>query len=393
MTEKPTLGPIALAVLGAVTGTAALSVGMYLPAFPAIAAEFGVMGADIQVTMSTFLAGFAIGQLLYGPLSDGLGRRPVILTFLALYALASAACAMASGVDSLIWLRLMQGMAGASGSVLGRAVVADVYQGPRLAKALSTLMLILSVSPMAGPFLGSFVLDIWGWRAIFAVLAAYAGILCLVLAGFVPESLPRERRNSIRPFDIAQVFLANMRHRRAMGYVLCAGFAFAGMFAYISATPSLYIERYGLSPFVYAVFFATNVVGMSLTTLLNGRLAERVEKDRLLFFYTLVLLFGAGGLVVGAIFEWGGVWSLAIPLFFYVGSISAIAANSIVGTMQFFSRTAGSASSVFGLFQFSLGSLAGIIVAFFDDGSPLPMALVILACAVLSAASLRLTKP
>ncbi len=375
---------LAIPILGVMTGNAALSLDMYLPAFPTIAGDLGVGEADVQITMSTFLAGFAIGQAIYGPLSDRFGRRPVILIGLILYGLVSALCALSGQITDLVLLRALQGLAGASGSVLGRAVIRDVYEGPRLAKAMSLLMLVLTAGPMIAPLLGSVVLDFWGWRSIFWTLSAYAMLWSVLILLTIPETLAPERRSSIQPGPVAKAFAEVLSHKQAMGYTLTVALGFAGMFAYITATPFIYMDLYGVTPQEYAYFFAANVIAMAISTFVNGRLIGRVSSDTLLFVFTGILLVSSAMLIGAASTGIGGLWGLVIPLFFYVGSLSAIAANGIAGTLQFFGHIAGTASSVFGIFQFGFGSLAGWILASLSDGSPMPMAWVILACAILS---------
>lgn len=381
MSPPARLSLLAIPILGIMTGNAALSLDMYLPAFPAIAADLGVAQSDVQVTMSTFLAGFAIGQAFYGPLSDTFGRRPVILLSLLTYGAISALCALSLHIDDLILWRAMQGLAGASGSVLGRAVIRDVYDGPRLAKAMSMLMLVLTAAPMAAPLLGAWVLAVFDWRAVFWTLSAYAMVWTALIVLTIPETLSNDRRISIHPAAVARVFYSVLSHKRAMGYALTAALGFAGMFAYITATPFLYMDLYGVSPQGYALFFAANIGAMALSSFTNGRLSGTYSIDQLLGLFTWVILIASGVLAVTALTGWGGVWGLAVPLFFYVGSLSAMAANGISGTLQFFGHSAGTASSVFGVLQFGGGSLAGWMVAALNDGTPVPMAVLIGVCA------------
>ncbi len=378
------LSYLAIPILGVMTGNAALSLDMYLPAFPTIANDFGVGEADVQVTMSTFLAGFAIGQAVYGPLSDRFGRKPVILIGLVLYGLVSALCALGTQIDDLVTLRALQGLVGASGSVLGRAVIRDVYEGPRLAKAMSLLMLVLTAGPMIAPILGSAVLDLWGWRSIFWTLSAYAALWSVLIFIMIPETLPLDRRASIQTGAVARAFAEVLTHKQAMGYTLTVAFGFAGMFAYITATPFVYMDLYGITPQEYALFFAANIIAMALSTFINGRLIGRISSNMLMAIFTGILLVSAACLIGAAVTETAGLWGLVIPLFFYVGSLSAIAANGIAGTLQYFGHIAGTASSVFGIFQFGFGSLAGAILATFSNGTAMPMVWVILACACLS---------
>ncbi|MBL4615812.1 MAG: Bcr/CflA family multidrug efflux MFS transporter [Magnetovibrio sp.] len=383
----PRLSLLAIPILGIMTGNAALSLDMYLPAFPAIAQDFAIGEAGVQITMSTFLAGFAIGQAFYGPLSDTFGRRPVILVSLLIYGLISALCAMSGTIDDLIIMRALQGLAGASGSVLGRAVIRDVYDGPRLAKAMSMLMLVLTAAPMAAPMLGSVVLDLWHWRGIFWTLSAYACLWSMLIFITIPETLRVSRRVSIRPSAVMLAFAQVLGHKRAMGYTLTAGLGFAGMFVYLTATPFIYMEIFDISPRGYALFFAANIAAMATSTFINGRLVGRLGTDRMLGFFVGVLVVSSIVLLATGLSGFGGVWGLAVPLFFYVGSLSPVAANCITGTLQFFGHTAGTASSVFGVVQFGIGSVAGWVVSIMNDATPAPMVYLIIVCALLSACS------
>lgn len=384
---SPKLPPAAFPILGILSGIGALSIDGYLPAFPAIAHDLGVAESEVQLTLSVFLIGFSVGQAIHGPLSDALGRRPVILSGLAVYAIASILCAVSQSAEQMIAFRAIQALAAASGPVLGRAVLRDVYSGPRLAWAISMLMLILTLAPLLAPALGSLVLGVFGWRAIFVALALFAVIWCGLTMGLFPETLRPEQRLPLRPGAVAAAFVAVLRHRQAMGYVLCGGTAFAGMFAYITATPFVYSRDFGVSPGGYAALFALNILGMACVTYLNGRLVERLGSDRILAALTGVLVVAAATLLVDAVTGFGGLWGLVIPLLFYVGSISAVAANAISGAMKSFPHMAGTASSVFGVVQFGLGGIASWVVALAAGGSATLMAVVIFACAALSLTS------
>lgn len=372
-------------------GNAALSLDMYLPSFPNIAADFSVTEGDVQVTMSTFLLGFAIGQLFYGPISDSFGRRVVVLSSMAVYSMISALCASSASIGELANMRLLQGLAGAAGSVLGRAIIGDVYRGTELAKAMSMLMLVLTAAPMAAPLIGSFVLALAGWRAIFWTLAGYAMLWSFLILLFVPETLPQERRLPLKLSTIMRVFKDIILHKQAMGYILATSLGFAGMFAYIAATPFIYISFYGISPQQYALFFAVNVVGMSMSSVINRLLASTKTVRDMMSIWLVVLIASACVLLINSLIGVGGIWGLAIPLFFYVGCLSALAANGITGMLQHFGQTAGTASSVFGLMQFGSGSIACLIIALFSNGTPAPMGLIIFFCALLAIGIFRLT--
>ncbi|MEH6648848.1 MAG: Bcr/CflA family multidrug efflux MFS transporter [Motiliproteus sp.] len=385
-----TVGLLGFPLLGILSGIGALSIDMYLPAFPAIATELAVDSGEVELSLSVFLIGFALGQAIHGPLSDRFGRKPLILWGLLLYGLTSAACALSLDIDQLQWARLLQGLAGASGSVLARAVIRDLYQGESLARAMSWLMLIMTAAPMLAPLIGSLMLDAFGWRSIFWTLTGFAALWFLLIAWIIPETRAPGPGLSLRPVALLGAFSQVLGNGRAMGYALCGGFGFGGMFAYITGTPFIYINLFGVSPTGYALLFAANIAAMATGSLLNTRYLGRIGRDGMIRVLTGVMLFAAGLLVLDSATGLFGLWGLVIPLALYVGCLGALAANCISGTLDLFPKTAGTASSVFGVLQFGIGSLGGALVANLGDGTPLPMALVILTLALFSALSFRL---
>ena len=389
------LSPFSFAVVGILTGLGALSLDMYLPAFPAIADGLGTSESEVQLTLSIFLIGFASGQAIHGPLSDRFGRKPIILGGLFFYLLASIACALSDSIEKLQLARLFQGLAGASGSVLARAVIRDIYSGDQLAKAMSWLMLILTAGPMLAPTVGSLVLHWQGWQAIFWTLAAFALIWTVLVGIGVPESKPPEQKLSLKPAAIVAAFSSVLTHPQAIGFALCGGFAFGGMFAYIAGTPFIYMQLFDVTPQQYSGLFALNIIAMAIGSVVNGRLVPRVGRDKASLLWISLLVASAVFLAVVGFTQWGGLWALVIPLAFYIGTLGALAANCISGTLQFFPHISGTASSVFGVIQFGLGSFSGALLAQLNDGSALPMTLLILCFAVSALLSFLLlaTKP
>ncbi|OMH33590.1 Bcr/CflA family multidrug efflux MFS transporter [Motiliproteus sp. MSK22-1] len=389
------LSPFSFAVVGILAGLGALSLDMYLPAFPAIANSLQTSESEVQLTLSIFLIGFAAGQAIHGPLSDRFGRKPIILGGLFFYLLASIACALSDSIEQLQLARLCQGLAGASGSVLARSVIRDLYSGDELARAMSWLMLILTAGPMLAPSIGSLVLHWQGWQAIFWTLAGFA-LLWAVLVGIaVPESKQPEQKLSLRPAAIMAAFRSVLTHPQAIGFALCGGFAFGGMFAYIAGTPFIYMQLYDVTPQQYSGLFALNVIAMAVGSVINGRLVSALGRDKASLLWVMLLISSAVILAAAGLTQWGGLWALVIPLAFYIGTLGALAANCISGTLQFFPHISGTASSVFGVIQFGLGSFSGALLAYLNDGSALPMTLLILCFAISALLSFLLlaTKP
>lgn len=262
-----------LLLLSALVAFGPLSIDMYLPSLPAIAADLGASDAQVQRSISGFLVGFCVGMLFYGPLSDRFGRRPVLLAGIALYLFSSLACALADSPGQLVLLRVLQALGGGAASVLARAMVRDLYPLGEAARMLALMHMVTMLAPLAAPLLGGYLMLWAGWRALFVVLALFAG-LCLLAVWRVAESHPPERRGG----SLAQAFLAYGRllgDRRALGYVLCMGLAFAGMFAYISAAPFVFIEHFGVRAERFGWFFGLNILGVMLATWCSARLVRR----------------------------------------------------------------------------------------------------------------------
>ncbi len=377
-------------VLGALAAFGPMSVDMYLPSLPDIAAEFAAPTSSVQLTLSAFFLGFAAGQLVYGPLSDRFGRRPVLLAGIGLYVLTSAACALSAGIGFMIAARGLQALGGGAGTVVSRAIVRDLFAADRAAQVMSLMMLVMSVAPLVAPLLGGQLLYWLGWRAIFWVLAAFGAACLLAVARAIPETNPPQRRHPLPLAAVRGAYLRVLRHRQASGSILVGSLALAGMFAYISGTPFIYIEIFHVPPQLYGLLFGLNIVGMMGGAYLNSRLVTRLGSAFLLSLGTGIVC-GAGLLLLALAWTGtGGLLGIVVPLFFYVGALNLISANAIARTLQHFPHTAGTAAALFGAAQFTLGAVAGTLVGQLHNGTAVPMAAVIAACGVLSLAVERL---
>src|SRR6266702_6980044 len=257
-------------VLGALTAFGPMSIDMYLPAFPALTRHFHATEAQVQLTLTACLAGLALGQLLYGPVSDALGRRRPLYAGLAAYAAASALCVVAPSVTVLTGLRLVQGLGGAAGIVIARAVVRDLYSGVAAARFFSLLMLVTGLAPMLAPILGGLLLRFTSWRGVFIILAIIGTLLLLSAATSLGETLPPERRQSGGIRITLATFYRLLTNRSFIGYALPCGLAFAAMFAYISGSPFVLQTSYGISPQLFSIIFGTNAFGLVTAGLVNS---------------------------------------------------------------------------------------------------------------------------
>ncbi|MGL4408176.1 multidrug effflux MFS transporter [Zoogloea sp.] len=370
-----------LALLGALVAFGPLAIDLYLPALPAIAQGLGADIARVQLSVTVFLAGFCIGMLGYGPVSDHFGRRPVLLGGIALFVGASAVCALAPGVEVLIAARFFQALGGGAASVLARAVARDVYAPTEAIRMLSLMAMVTAVAPLVAPLLGGLALAWQGWRACFGLLVGW-GLLCLlVCARHLPETLPPARRGQTRLGAAFGVYGQMLRDPAGLGLVLAGGMSFAAMFAYITAGPFYFIELQGFTPFGYSLLFAANALGIFAANFANSRLVRRVGAPAMIRAGCLLGLAGALPLpFIGA----HPAWVMA-ALFVVVGVTGLLGANCVGLLMQGYGHNAGAAAALFGAGQFGFGMLASWATGHFHEGSGQPMAWVILVASSLSA--------
>ena len=376
-TARPTLKPLLLGLLALLSSFTPLSIDMYLPALPVIATDLGGTAGDIQLTLSAFLLAFGFGQVFYGPAGDRFGRRPVILTGLGTYIAASIGCAFAAEAGHLVVLRLLQGLAACGGVVLARTMVRDLAEKDQAARAMSLMHACSSIAPMLAPLIGGQVLWFWGWRAIFWVLAGI-GVLAWTLAYIrLPETLRPEYRQPLHLGSVLKRYGELVRHRAFMGYALTGGFQFAALFSFLSGSPFVFIERYGIEPRLYGLIFAVQVAFLTVGSLTNARFVPAVGAGRMLRTAVIVpVIVGplmlAMGLVearTGAI----GLWPF-LPLFvLQIASNSFVGANAMALALQRYPHMAGTASSLMGVMQFGLGALFGTIVGQAFSGTIVPM--------------------
>jgi MFS transporter, DHA1 family, multidrug resistance protein len=345
-----------LLLFSALTAFGPLSIDMYLPGLPQLAAQFGASGAGAELTVSSFLLGFGCGQLVYGPLADRLGRRRPLLAGLVLFTLASVGCALAPGLASLVALRFLQALGGCAGPILVRATVRDLHGKTEAARLLSLLASIMALAPLLAPLLGGVLVVHIGWRAVFALLAAI-GAVCLggTLAGY-EESLPPARRIGGSWVSLFLGYGRLFQDRRFVAPVLGGALVLGGMFAYITGSPALFIARYGVPVEHYGFYFGANALGIMLCAWVNRRLVGKLGVEPMLRFG--VALAAAAGilLALAGATGWGGFPGILVPLFFYVSSVGFVSANSVAAGLDLFPWQAGTAAAVIGTAQFGAGA-------------------------------------
>lgn len=391
---RQTLTPLLLAVLALLSAFTPLSIDMYLPALPVIAVDLRGSAGDIQLTLSAFMVAFGAGQIFYGPAGDRFGRRPVILAGLVVYMVASIGCAFAAAAGHLIALRFLQGLAACGGVVLARTMVRDLAEKDQAARAMSLMLACTSIAPMLAPLIGGQILWFAGWRAIFWVLAG-AGVFAFVVAwAKLPETLRPEYRQPFALGSIVKRFGELLRHRAFMGYALAASFQFAALFSFISGSPFVFIERYGIAPREYGLVFGGMVVFMTVGSLLNARFVRQLGAGPILRWAVLVpAVAGTTAAVLGWIEARHGtigLWPFLACFVAQIATISLIGPNATAMALQRYPHMAGTASSLMGVLTFGTGAAFGAVVGQTFDGTIAPMTFAMAVAGILCLVSHRL---
>ncbi|MBF4217047.1 Bcr/CflA family drug resistance efflux transporter [Vibrio anguillarum] len=360
-----------------------LAIDMYLPAMPAIAKDLGVSAGAVQMTLTAYTAGFAIGQLLHGPLADSYGRRPVLLIGVLLFGIAATVSATTQGIEALTYVRAAQGFAGAAAAVVIQAVVRDMFDREDFARAMSFVTLVMTVAPLAAPMIGGHLAIWFGWRSIFWVLAIFAAVVIALVVWKIPETLSAENRQPLRFRNTIRNYVQLSRNPVAMGLVFSGAFSFAGMFAFLTAGSFVYIDIYGVDPDQFGYLFGLNIVAMIIMTSLNGRMVKRVGSHAMLRFGLLIQLCAGIGLFIAWLLNLG-LWGIVPFVVLFIGTLSTIGSNSMGLLLSGYPKMAGTASSLAGTLRFGTGSVVAAIVAMMPSDVEWPMIVVMTACSVLS---------
>ncbi|MEV0095240.1 multidrug effflux MFS transporter [Streptomyces sp. NPDC050738] len=378
-------GLLVTLVLGGLTALPPLSMDMYLPALPEVTGALHSPAATVQLTLTACLVGMALGQLVVGPMSDRFGRRTPLLIGMVIYVAATAVCAFAPTAELLIAFRLLQGLAGAAGIVIARAVVRDLYDGVEMARFFSTLMLISGVAPVVAPLIGGQILRLTDWRGVFVVLTVIGTLLTLIVWKWLHETLPPERRHAGGVGDALRTMRGLLADRVFTGYMLSGGLAFAALFAYISASPFVVQDLYGASPQTFSLLFGLNSIGLVAVGQINGKiLVGRVSLDKALGFGLAVIILAATALLLmtSGVFGKPGLFPVAAGLFVLMSAMGLAMPNTNAQALMRTPNAAGSASALLGTSTFLLGAVASPLVGIAGEATAVPMAVVQLACGV-----------
>jgi DHA1 family bicyclomycin/chloramphenicol resistance-like MFS transporter len=379
-----------------VVAIGALSIDMTLPSLPATAVALGTSPATVQLTVTLFLAGFAVAQLVHGPLSDRIGRRRVLLAGLLVYLAGGLACWAAPSAPLLIAGRLLQALGAGSGPVVGRAVIRDLYEPAEAARVLGYMGTAMALTPILAPIVGGVVHVALGWRAVYLTLAAFGALFLALAALLVPETNRRRDPDALRPGHLATNAADLLRDPAFLGYTLVVALMFGGQFAFISGSAFVLIEVLRMPPAVYGLCFGLVAFGIMTGSFLAARFAPRVGIDRLIAAATG--LGAAAGALMAAL-AWAGVWTVPAvigPMYAFAVGVGIVLPTAIAGAIGPFPRTAGLASAVLGFLQLTAAATYGMLVGRLYDGTPVPMAGAIAAAGLAAAgahARLRRRRP
>ena len=369
-------------VLALLQGVTPLSIDLYLPALPSIGRALDASQGALQLTLSGFMIGFALGQLAWGPMADRYGRKRPMLIGLAVYAIASAGCALAHGVWPLVGWRVLQALGGCAMPVVGSAMIRDCFGREDGARARSLLMMVGAVAPLLAPLVGGQLMLLGAWPILFWTLTGF-GLLALAGVFLLPETLAEANRRELHPARMARDYAELLTHRSYMGYMLPSALTMAGMLAYISGTPFVYIEYFHVPPQAYGLLFGVNLLGMMGASALNGLLVRRFGIDPLFAAGCWIVAAAGVALAVIGVTGFGGLPAMVLALFCYVPMVSPNSANAAAGGLHGFPHKAGAASALMGCLGMGLGAFAGALVGWLADGTPRPMCLVMAAIGVL----------
>jgi MFS transporter, DHA1 family, multidrug resistance protein len=363
-------------IIGGLSIFGPLCIDMYLPSLPRISRDLHASTSAVQLSITGCLVGIAIGQLVIGPISDRQGRRSPLLAGISIFVLSSLACTLVSNVYLLDGLRFVEGLGGAAGIVIARAIVRDLFEGATAARFFSTLMLVTGLGPVLAPQIGAEILRVTSWRGVFLALAMIASVLLVTALFKVPETLPPEQRRAGGLRSTMRSLSTVGRDRSFIGYALVGSLGFGAIFAYIAGSPFVLQDIYGLSPQVFGLAFAMNAGGLVLGAQINGHLVRRLGSGPLLSFGLVIMASGALAFLGAVCTHWGGLATVLPSLFIVMFGLGFLNPNAMALAMQNHPDSAGTASALFGSAQFLLGAAVAPLVGVAGNHNAIPMGIV-----------------
>ncbi|MGI9282546.1 MAG: multidrug effflux MFS transporter [Endozoicomonas sp.] len=361
-------------MLAALVAIGPFGIDTYLPAMPAMAAFYDVSTASVQMSISLFFVGFALGQVVGGPVSDRVGRKPVALVGLSIFTLTSLLIIWTTSVEELLLLRFIQALGGGATTVISSAAVRDRYHGRDVAKMLSMVSMIMLMAPMLAPGIGAIALNFFSWQSIFAVLTVYGGLLLLMVVFQLPETNPNPKADGPLVKGILQKYGEVLGTPKAMGFVLCTGFSLGCLFTFLTGSAFTYIEYFGVSTNLYPVLFGSNVLIYMMVNRLNMKLLNRYDPVQLIPIGIAIQLTSMVVFNLVLHFFNPGLPFVYLMITLTISSIGFIAANSTSCTLRYFPHSSGTANAVIGTLNFGLGGVVGILMSLMHDGTLVPIA-------------------
>lgn len=364
---------IFILILSALMAFTSLSTDIYLPAMPAMAEA---LQGDIELTITGFLLGFTLAQLIWGPVSDRIGRKAPLFIGMALFIIGSAGCALSTSLEQVVFWRIFQAFGACTGPMLARAMIRDLFARTRAAQMLSTLVIIMAIAPIIGPLLGGQIIRVGSWHLIFWLLAVI-GILMLLALLWLPETLPAEKRVRTSVGGALNNYRQLLMQWTFMRYTLCLTFYYVAAYAFITGSPAVYIRYYGVAPQQYGWLFAVNILGVMAMSAVNRRLVQRYALDTLLKVAASIAALAAILLVLTVKWQVGGILVIVVTVFIFFAMNGILAATSTAAALDNVPQIAGSASALIGALQYGCGMISSALLALFGDGTPWTMAWII----------------
>ncbi|MGE4422980.1 MAG: multidrug effflux MFS transporter [Pseudodesulfovibrio sp.] len=371
---KVVTGALFMTILGALMAFTSLSTDIYLPAMPAMAGE---LHGDAELTITGFLVGFTLAQLLWGPISDGIGRKLPLFIGMLIFVIGAAGCALSQSITQIVFWRVVQAVGACTGPMLARAMIRDLFSRTRAAQMLSTLMIIMAIAPIIGPLLGGQIIRVSSWHSIFWLLTGI-GTLMFVSLFWLPETLPAEKRT---PASLKSAFInygSLLRHKVFMRFTLCVTFYYVAAYAFIAGSPRVYITYFGVDPQHYGWLFAVNIVGVMVISFFNRYLVLRFSLRRLLQIATTVSLLAVVLMTVFVKMDLYGLFGLVGMIFVFFSMNGIVAATATAAALDEVPHIAGSASALIGALQYGSGIISSLLLAVFSKGTPWIMTLIML---------------
>lgn len=362
-----------LLILSALMAITSLSTDIYLPAMPAMTKD---LQGDAELTITGFLIGFCIAQLIWGPVSDRYGRRLPLFIGSGLFIIGSVGCALSTDIVQIVFWRVFQALGACTGPMLARAMIRDLFSRTRAAQMLSTLMIIMAIAPIAGPLIGGQIIKVTSWHAIFWLLAVI-GVLMLLSLFWLPETLPAEKRTQASVPQAFHNYSALLTNARYLRFTLCLTFYYVAAYAFITGSPFVYITYFGINPQHYGWLFAVNIVGLMAVSVINRRLVHRYPLESLLRNAVFIATIAACVLAVATGLDIGGLSLIVGAVFVFFSMNGIIAATSTACALDAVPAITGSASALMGALQYGSGIISSLLLALFSDGTPWTMGWII----------------